>query len=144
MSIFRRETHIDRTRGIDFKKLADEIDKQTATLKPIPFAPPPKPHDIEQAQEVTLTEVGSFRDLSLAELDRLLEQLEADRNKLLRMAKHFRENIERGHQVLEAEILRHAERCRAANDFFVRFKSGHNEMPGPQAPAPKTEAVNEG
>jgi hypothetical protein len=147
MSIFRnKEPQIDRARPVDFKKLAEEIDRHTAAIKPIAYAGVPvKPDMLEQAKELTLSEVGAFRDLSLAELDRLLEQLEADRAKLLRMAKHFRENIERGHHILEAEIMRHAERCRAANEFFVRFKSAHNEMPGAPAPAPekpKDDVVN--
>jgi hypothetical protein len=145
MSLFRpKEPQIDRARPVDFKKLADEVDRQTAAIKPLTYAPV-KPDVLEQAKELTLSDVGAFRDLSLAELDRLLEQLEADRSKLLRLAKHFRENIERGHHILEAEIMRHAERCRAANEFFVRFKSAHNEMPGAPVPAPekpKDEVVN--
>ena len=134
--LFRREPIVQGP-IVDFAKLAEAIERETRDLKQEAFGTgiaqyvPPKARSdrFEDAREVSLNEVGQFRDLSLAELDRLLEQVEADRAKLLRMAKIFRENIERGHKLLTEEIERHAERCRAANEFFVRFKSHQSEMP---------------
>lgn len=126
----RKDPQLDRPPPpVDFAALSREIEAEVADYAKHPAPPPPNPWDTATA--ASLDEVGMFRDLSLAELDRLLEKLNEEYSKVLARAKAFRANIERSHRVLEQEIMAHSERCRTAEKFFADFETAVVNQPPP-------------
>lgn len=120
---------------IDFAALAREVEGMAEGDVVKQYAPSSRIEDKistwENARAVTLEEVGMFRSLSLAELDKLLETMHDEHQKLLIRARNFRDNVERGHKHLEEQILAHSERCRAASEMFSNFKELAVEKSGP-------------
>lgn len=133
----RKEPQVETPR-INFAKLAKEIDQEQ---EQVDYAPRQSPWD--EARATSLDEVGMFRDLSLSELDKLLERLNAEYDRIMSRAKAFRENIEKGHKMLAQEIVTHSDRCKAASDFFANLSvSTVPNLPAPPAkeePEPKAE-----
>lgn len=124
----RKDPQLDRPpQQVDFAALSREIEAEVADYAK--RSPPPNPWD--KATAASLDEVGMFRDLSLAELDRLLEKLNEEYSRVLARAKAFRANIERSHRVLEQEIMAHSERCRTAEKFFADFETAVVNQPPP-------------
>lgn len=120
----------DRPNGrppINFEELAQQIGETTRSAargSPEDYAPPPRGRQqgpIDKARATTLNEVGLFRELSLSELDKLLGDMMEKTEEVLNLAKVFRVNIERSHEVLKQKILEHSQSCQAAMDFFNQF-----------------------